>query len=119
MERTAVMACLVASLLIIGLFAFPMQDVPIRDRVYEKGDWKYQVLVLAGGTTARKTIRELTFRNKEVIGDVYHRITTDLGQFMWVSYDCEGSRCGWYKIDPKRKYPRWTRVKIDESEQGG
>jgi len=79
MKRTAVMACLIAPLLITDLFAFQMQEVPIRDGVYEKGDWKYQGLVLAEGTKARKTVGKLNFRNKEVIGHVYHRITTDLG----------------------------------------
>ena len=88
------------------------------DGIFQSGDWKYQLMVLGQSTSQPKSIGKLSFQGKEVIGSPYHRIITDLGQFMWSSYSCEQFRCGWHKIDPTKKHSRWVIAKIDDSEQG-
>ncbi len=46
------------------------------------------------------------------------RINTDAGQFMWRPQQCDSPESSWYRINPKKKYPRWQKVVIDESEKG-
>jgi hypothetical protein len=88
------------------------------DGIFESGEWKYQLVLLNQGTSQQMSIGKLSFKGKEVIGGPYHRITTNLGQFMWSPYTCQNSRCGWYKINPKKKYSRWIKANINESEHG-
>jgi hypothetical protein len=88
------------------------------DGTVRSGQWKYQLMLLNQGTPEQESVGKLSFMDKEVIGGPYHRISTPLGEFMWAPYTCERSRCGWYRINPKKKYSRWVRVKINESEEG-
>jgi hypothetical protein len=86
--------------------------------IYEQGEWRYQLVILNQGLEARRSVGTLTFRGKEVVGSAYARIATQLGPFQWAGYDWESERIGWYRIDPAKKYARWTRVRIDTSKGG-
>ena len=88
------------------------------DSVYETGHWKYQSVVLGRGTSEEKAVGKLSFKGKEVVGNKFDRIRTDLGEFMWSGTRCGEARWGWYRIDPQKKYARWMRVRIDESREG-
>ena len=88
------------------------------DGVYETGHWKYQSVVLGRGTSEEKPVGKLSFKGKEVVGNKFDRIRTDLGEFMWSGSGCDESRWGWHRIDPQKKYARWLRVRIDESHEG-
>ena len=47
------------------------------------GDWSYHSVVFAGGTAEEKGIGNLTYKGKEVVGNRFDRIRTDLGEFQW------------------------------------
>ena len=88
------------------------------DGVYETGYWKYQSVVLGRGTSDEKPVGKLSFKGKEVVGNKFDRIRTDFGEFMWSGTGCDEARWGWYRIDPRKKYAKWLRVRIDESREG-
>jgi hypothetical protein len=88
------------------------------DGIYELGGWKYQLVLLEGGTAEERAVGKLSFKGKEVVGSPFARIRTELGEFMWSKSECDQPRWGWYQIDPKKKYARWIRVRIDQSQKG-
>ena len=95
-------------------------QVPLNptDGVYTEGDWTYQLVVLKRGTAAATGVGKLSFKGKEVVGSPFARLRNELGEFMWAGYECGTPRLGWYRIDPRKKYARWTMVRIDEAQQG-
>lgn len=78
--------------------------------------WKYELIPT--NRDPQKLVGKLTYKNKEVAGHEYDRIATDLGTYMWRPPACDKNPCGWYRINPQKKYPRWRIVIIDESENG-
>jgi hypothetical protein len=118
-RRGLLTVCLFCFLLSIsgvnGAGQVPMNPT---DGVYGNGDWKYQFVVLGRGTPDEKAVGKLSFKGKEVIGNNYDRIRSPMGEFMWSGSACDQSRWGWYRIDPQKKYAKWQRVKIDESQNG-
>jgi len=77
--------------------------------------WRFEQVGIKGAQD--KVVGRLWYKKKEVIGQLRDRINTDVGVFMWRPQHCDLSECGWHRINPQKKYPRWRIVVIDESEQ--
>ena len=117
-RRGIVIACLFCFLASIGVNGTGQVPMNPTDGVYGSGDWKYQLVVLGRGTQEEKAVGKLSFKGKEVVGNRDDRIRTAVGEFMWSGNACDESRWGWYRINPEKKYAKWQRVKIDESQSG-
>jgi hypothetical protein len=88
----------------------------VPETLVQSGFWKYELVAVRG--TPQKFVGRLWYKNKEVIGqEDDDRINAEMGQFMWRPQQCDRSECGWYRINSKKKYPRWQKVVIDESEK--
>ena len=112
--------CFLGVILLVVSSTSAAEQVPLNpvDGVYKVGDWTYQLISLGRGTADEKTVGKLSFKDKEVIGSEFDRLRSELGEFMWAGYNCGQSQVGWYRINPQKKYSRWTMVRIDESQQG-
>src|SRR5262245_25938993 len=112
--------------LFVGLFVLGTATINSANQIplqpgegsYSKGEWTYQLVILARGTTDERRVGKITFKGKEVVGIPDARLSTSLGEFQWAGYTCDTERVGWYRIDPTKKYARWIQVRIDTSRDG-
>jgi hypothetical protein len=116
----SIMSVLFASC-VLGMAAAQMPNqVPLTptEGVFAAGDWTYQFVILGKGTPDERSVGKLSWKGKEVVGIPFARLTTEIGEFQWAGYKCDSEHVGWYRIDPRKKYARWIRVRIDQSRDG-
>jgi len=87
------------------------------DGTYEKGKWKYVRVVLNEGTRSEVSVGKLIYDNKEILGKEHHRLSTELGEFLFSTYEKKYGHAGWRCIDPKKKYSKWTKAVINQNSQ--
>jgi hypothetical protein len=97
------------------LFSAGFDAAEIPQSLPQLTPWRFEEVGIKGAQ--EKLVGRLWYKKKEVIGQLDDRINTDVGVFMWRPQRCDLPQCGWYRINPQKKYPRWRIVVIDESEK--
>jgi len=95
------------------------EQVPLDPKAgtYESGPFRYVLTDVISNDSSVTRVGTLFRGGRPVAGSDYFRLELPIGSFIWYppkpSAPNDSPLAGWIRIDPRRKYPRFTMAVID------